>query len=92
MSRYLINCDRNATRGEQIAEEDIRSVTLFLNFIKADDGEDYVDIDSETGFKVIEFNDGGFIENDGEVTFYFNAIVNIDLEGNPEFATALRFN
>lgn len=89
MAKYEINCMRSSSSGSWEADEDYKSVTPYIESLTADDGEDFHHLSSGDGLKVINFNFDRTEEDGDEVQFYFVALIELDLDQNPDFKNAL---
>ena len=80
---------RSSSSGSWEADEDYKSVTPYIESLTADDGEDFHHLSSGDGLKVINFNFDRTEEDGDEVQFYFVALIELDLDQNPDFKNAL---
>ena len=78
-----LNYDRDACIIQWISEEfDINELEPFLQYIRADNGEDWIHVSSEEDFKTLSFNNFEAISGEDDNTFYihYNAEIEIDLD------------
>ena len=90
-----INYDKDACIIQCISEEfDINELEPFLQYIRADNGEDWIHISSEEDFKTLSFNNFEAIPGENDNTFYihYNAEIEIDLDSLEEFRAALDYS
>ncbi len=93
--RGSLNYDKCACAIQWISEEfKIDELEPFLQFIRADNGEDWIHITCGRDFKIISLSNFEILPGEDKDIFYihYNAEIEIDLDSVSDFKKALDFS